>query len=134
MLSTLTAVRNGYTVRNAPQFKFMMDRLYNAPAPLYGFPDTYWLRFELAPANGTSRLGTMLLMYEDLVSHRPTETPSHTANYLRLVYDARDVLPRADTVHYVEKFQPTKTRNYEFDGNRPISDFRVATDSWVDLI
>ena len=133
MLSTLTAVRNGYTVRNAPQFKFMMDKLYNAPAPLYGFPDTYWLRFELAPANGTSRLGTMLLMYEDLVSHRPTETPSHTANYLRLVYDARDVLPRADTVHYVEKFQPTKTRNYEFDGNRPISDFRVATDSWFVL-
>jgi hypothetical protein len=130
MLSTLTAVRNGYTVRNHPQFKFMMDKLYNAPAPFYGFPNTYWLRFELAPTNGISRLGTMLLLYENLVSHRPTETPGHLVNYPRLVYDARDVLPRADTAHYLERFQPTKTRNYEFDGNRPISDFRVATDSW----
>lgn len=133
MLSTLTAVRNGYTVRNPPQFKFMMDKLYNAPAPFYGFPDTYWLRFELAPTNGISRLGEMLLMYEDEVSHRPTAIPDHTANYPRLVYDARQLLPRVDTVHYMEKFQPTKTRNYEFDGNRPISDFRVATDSWYVL-
>ncbi len=133
MLSTLTAVRNGYTVHNPPEFKFMMDKLYNAPAPLYGFPNTYWLRFELAPTNGISRLGKMLLMYENEVSHRPTPIPDHVANYLRLVYDARDVLPRADAVHYVEKFQPTKTRNYEFDGNRPISDFRVASDSWFDL-
>lgn len=133
MLSTLTAVRNGYTVRNAPEFKFMMDKLYNAPAPFYGFPDTSWLRFELAPTNGISRLGTMLLMYEDSVSHRPTVIPAHAANYPRLVYDARERLPRADTAHYAEKFQPTKTRNYEFDGNRPISDFRVATDSWFVL-
>ncbi len=133
MVSTLAAVRNGYTVRNHPEFKFMMDKLYNAPAPFYGFPNTFWLRFELAPTNGISRLGKMLLMYEDLVSHRPTPTPSHTANYLRLVYNARERLPRVDTVHYTEKFQPTKTRNYEYDGNRPISDFRVASDSWFVL-
>ncbi len=133
MLSTLTAVRNGYTVSNLPQFKFMMDKLYNAPAPFYGFPNAYWLRFELAPTNGISRLGEMLLMYEESVSHRPTETPSRTANYTRLVYDARERLPRVDTAHHMDKFQPTKTRNYEFDGNRPISDFRVATDSWFVL-
>ncbi|MGH9432981.1 MAG: HEAT repeat domain-containing protein [Terriglobia bacterium] len=130
MLSTLTAVRNGYTVRNHPEFKFMMDKLYNAPAPLYGFKHTYWLRFELAPTNGISRLGKMLLMYENLVSHRPTATPTFLTHYPQLVYDARQLLPRVDTVHYMAKFQPTKTRNYEFDGNRPISDFRVASDSW----
>ena len=130
MLSTLTAVRNGYTVRDHPEFKFMMDKLYNAPAPFYGFPNTYWLRFELAPTNGESRLGQMLLLYENLVSHRATETPAHLVNYPRLVYDARQTLPRADTARYVGQFEPTKTRNYEFDGNRPISDFRVATDAW----
>jgi HEAT repeat protein len=130
MLSTLTAVRNGYTVRNHPEFKFMMDKLYNAPAPFYGFKNTYWLRFELAPTNGISRLGTMLLLYENEVSHRPTATLLYLTHYPQLVYDAREKLPRVDTVHYMDKFQPTKTRNYEFDGNRPISDFRVATDSW----
>ncbi|HEV2379825.1 MAG TPA: HEAT repeat domain-containing protein [Terriglobia bacterium] len=133
MLATLTAARNGYTIRNHPEFKFMMDKLYNAPAPLYGFKNTAWLRFELAPTNGISRLGKMLLMYEDVVSHRPTATPEFLTHYPQLVYDARDSLPRTDTVHYMNKFQPTKTRNYEFDGNRPISDFRVATDSWFVL-
>jgi hypothetical protein len=133
MLSTLTAVRNGYTVRNHPEFKFMMDKLYNAPAPFYGFANMYWLRFELAPTNGESRLGKMLLMYEDLVSHRMTETPTHLTSYPRLVYEARETLPRNDKVHQVGQFEPTKTRNYEFDGNRPISDFRVATDSWFVL-
>jgi len=133
MLATLTAMRHGYTVTNPPEFKFMMDRLYNAPAPFYGFPGTYWMRWDLAPANSISRLGEMLSFYEDSVSHRRTETPGHTAGYLRLAYDARARLPRADAVHYMDKFQPTKTRNFEFDGNRPISDFRVATDSWYVL-
>lgn len=133
MLSTLKAQRHGYSVVNEPEYKFMMDRLYNAPAPFYGFKNTYWLRFELAPTNGLSRLGKMLLMYEDSVSHRRTETPGHVANYLRLVYDGRNVLPRVDKAHFVVEFQPVKSRNYEFDGNRPISDFRVASDSWFDL-
>ncbi|MGH9469182.1 MAG: HEAT repeat domain-containing protein [Terriglobia bacterium] len=133
MLSTLKAQRHGYAVVNEPEYKFMMDRLYNAQAPFYGFPDTYWLRFELAPTNGLSRLGKMLLMYEDSVSHHPTETPGHVANYIRLVYDARAVLPRVDKAHFVPEFEAAKTRNYEFDGNRPISDFRVDSDSWFDL-
>ncbi len=133
MLSTLKAQRHGYSVVNEPEYKFMMDRLYNAPAPFYGFPNTYWLRFELAPTNGLSRLGEMLLMYEDSVSHHPTETPNEAANYIRLVYDARQVLPRVDKAHFVPEFEPAKTRNYEFDGNRPISDFRVASNSWFDL-
>ncbi len=133
MLSTLKVQRHGYSVVNEPEYKFMMDRLYNAPAPFYGFPNTYWLRFELAPTNGLSRLGKMLLMYEDSVSHHPTETPGHVASYIRMVYDARQVLPRVDQAHFVSEFEPAKTRNYEFDGNRPISDFRVASDSWFDL-
>lgn len=133
MLSTLRAQRHGYSVVNEPEYKFMMDKLYNAPAPFYGFKNTYWLRFELAPTNGISRLGKLLLMYEDSVSHHPTETPGDAASYIRLVYDARNLLPRVDKAHFVPEFEPAKTRNYEFDGNRPISDFRVASDSWFDL-
>lgn len=133
MLSTLKAQRRGYSVVNEPEYKFMIDRLYNAPAPFYGFPHTYWLRFELAPTNGLSRMARMLLMYEDSVSHHQTEIPGEAANYLRLVYDARQVLPRVDKAHFVPEFEPAKTRNYEFDGNRPISDFRVDADSWFDL-
>src|SRR5579875_1852449 len=130
MLSVLRAQHQGYSVVNKPEYKFMIDKLYNAPAPFYGFPNTYWLRFELAPTNGISRLGKLLLMYEDWVSHHPTEIPGDSANYIRLVYDARNLLPRVDKAHFVPEFEPAKTRNYEFDGNRPISDFRVASDSW----
>ncbi|MGH9403796.1 MAG: hypothetical protein ACRD2P_17050 [Terriglobia bacterium] len=133
MLSTLKAQRHGYSVVNEPEYKFMIDRLYNAPAPFYGFSHTDWLRFELAPTNGLSRMAKMLLMYEDSVSHHPTEIPGESTNYLRLVYDARSALPRLDKAHFVAEFEPAKTRNYEFDGNRPISDFRVDSDSWFDL-
>ncbi|MGH9395284.1 MAG: hypothetical protein ACRD18_00320, partial [Terriglobia bacterium] len=133
MLSTLKAQRHGYSVVNQPEYKFMIDRLYNAPAPFYGFPHTYWLRFELAPTNGLSRMAKMLLMYEDSVSHHPTEIPGESASYIGLVYDARNMLPRVDKAHFVAEFEPAKTRNYEFDGNRPISDFRVDSDSWFDL-
>ncbi|MGH9343551.1 MAG: hypothetical protein ACRD19_07315, partial [Terriglobia bacterium] len=96
MLSTLKAQRHGYSVVNEPEYKFMIDRLYNAPAPFYGFPHTYWLRFELAPTNGLSRMAKMLLMYEDSVSHHPTEIPGESASYIGLVYDARNMLPRVD--------------------------------------
>lgn len=131
MLSTLTAAQNGYPIQNKPQFKFLMDKLYNAMAPFYGHEGAHWLRFELAPANGISRLGDMLILYENHVSRRRTEHPAKTAAYLRLVYGLRKTLPRVDKEHWVEKFQRTRTPNFEFDGNRPISDFRIVTDTWI---
>lgn len=128
MLSTLTAASNGYPIVNKPQFKFMMDKLYNAMAPFYGHDGAYWLRFDLAPTNGISRLGDMLILYENFVSQRKTDFPLKASGFIKLVYQGRKTLPQTGPP---QAFRKPEDTNFEHDGNRPISDFRVCTDSWI---
>jgi hypothetical protein len=116
MRSSLEAVKNGYPVEMRPEFKFMMDKLYNSMAPFYGLPHVNWLRFDLAPGDGIGRIARMILYYENYFSHRPTSRPADAAGYLELIYKGRTKLP------------PN-----EFDGNRPVPRFKVAGDAWYDL-
>jgi HEAT repeat protein len=116
MRSSLEAVKNGYPVEMRPEFKFMMDKLYNAMAPLYGLQHVNWLRFDLAPGDGIGRIARMILYYENYFSHRPTSRPADAGGYLELVYKGRTQLP------------PN-----EFDGNRPVPRAKVAGDAWYDL-
>jgi hypothetical protein len=116
MRGSLEALKNGYTIHMIPQFKFMMDKLYNSMAPFYGLPGVDWLRFDLAPGDGIGRMARMILYYENYVSHRPTSRPADAAGYLELVYKDRHQLP------------PN-----EFDGNRPVPRYKVAGDAYYDL-
>ncbi len=127
MFSVLSAVKEGYPIVNPSQFFWMMDKLYNAMAPFYGHDGAYWTRFDLAPANGVSRLGHMIALYENYFSGRKTDFPARAGGFPLLVYDGREALPQSG-------FDGNVHRNFEFDGNRPISDFRVACDSWVCFI
>lgn len=124
MFSVLSAVKQGYPIANRSQFKWMMDKLYNAMAPFYGHEGAYWTRFDLAPANGVSRLGHMIVLYENYFSGRKTNFPAKAGGFPLLVYRGRDKLPQVG-------YDGNPKRNFEHDGNRPISDFRVACDSWV---
>jgi HEAT repeat protein len=116
MRGSLEAVKNGYSVHMTPQFKFMMDKLYNSMAPFYGLPGVNWLRFDLAPGDGIGRIARMILYYENYVSRQPTTRPANAAGYLELVYKDRQQLP------------PN-----EFDGNRPVPRDKVAGDAYYDL-
>lgn len=116
MRGSLEAVKNGYSIHMVPQFKFMMDKLYNSMAPFYGLPGVQWLRFDLAPGDGIGRMARMILYYENYVSHRPTSRPADAAGYLELIYMHRNLLP------------PN-----EFDGNRPVPRYKVAGDAYYDL-
>ncbi len=116
MRGSLEALKNGYSIHMVPQFKFMMDKLYNSMAPFYGLPGVDWLRFDLAPGDGIGRMARMILYYENYVSHRPTSRPADAAGYLELVYKNRHQLP------------PN-----EFDGNRPVPRYKVAGDAYYDL-
>ena len=40
----LTAVHNGYAPTQRPAIEFLADRIYNNARPLYGEPDTNWVR------------------------------------------------------------------------------------------
>jgi HEAT repeat protein len=116
MRGSLEAVKNGYSIHMIPQFKFMMDKLYNSMAPFYGLPGAQWLRFDLAPGDGIGRMARMILYYENYVSHRPASRPADAAGYLELIYKNRSQLP------------PN-----EFDGNRPVPRYKVAGDAYYDL-
>jgi hypothetical protein len=43
--SNLTAFQQGYPIRAKSQFQYLMNRVYNAPTPLYGNPGANWVRF-----------------------------------------------------------------------------------------
>ncbi|MCS7223264.1 MAG: HEAT repeat domain-containing protein [Armatimonadetes bacterium] len=124
MFSVLSAAQQGYRVSNRSQFYWMMDKLYNAMAPFYGHEGAYWTRFDLAPVNGVSRLGHMIALYENYVSGRRTDFPARAGGFPLVAYRERETLPQIG-------FDGNPHRNFEFDGNRPISDLRVACDSWV---
>jgi hypothetical protein len=64
----LVAVENGYPVRERASLQFLTERLYNNPRPLYGFPDTSWVRMISAPGNVLSRLAYMEILFERNVS------------------------------------------------------------------
>ena len=43
--SNLTGFQQGYPIRAKSQFQYLIDRVYNAPTPLYGNPGVNWVRF-----------------------------------------------------------------------------------------
>ncbi|MGE3172198.1 MAG: hypothetical protein AB7O97_06180 [Planctomycetota bacterium] len=122
LIGNLAAAKNGFRVTERPEFRNLVDRIYNVGAPFYGHDGATWARFDLAPTTGIARVGTMIADFEALVSGHPTDAIEGPARFAALVYGERDELP--------QKGDRTPDGNYEFDGNRPISDARVATEAW----
>ena len=122
VLANLAASRNGYRLHETAPFRNLIDRVYEVGVPLYGHEDATWARFDLAPTVGIARVGTMLCEFEEQVSGRRTNAISGPAHFAKLVYGDRTELPR--------RGDRTEGGNFEFDGNRPISDARVATEAW----
>ena len=70
-----------------------------------------------APANVLGRLSTMTMDYEDRIAgSRRDNLHRGIAEFLKLYYDGRTVLPPDET-----------------NGNNPVSRYKVATDSWRQL-
>ena len=122
VIANLAAHKNGYRVVESVPFRNLVDRVYEVGAPLYGHEDATWARFDLAPTVGIARVGTMLCDFENHVSGRKTDAIVGPARFAELVYAERKELPR--------RGDRTVAGNFEFDGNRPIPDARVATEAW----
>lgn len=121
-IASLEAKRNGYEVTDSAEFRNLIDRAYEVGVPLYGHEGASWARFDLAPTVGIGRTGTILSDFETLVRKRPTNALVGPARFCELVYGARTELP--------QKGDRTEGGNHEFDGNRPISDARVAREAF----
>jgi HEAT repeat protein len=112
----LTAVHNGYAPTQRPSLEFLADRIYNNARPLYGEPDTNWVRVIYTARTVASRLPLITNQFEQNVTH---DAPRQKfalpyAEYLKIHYKGLTVMP-----------------GDEADGCEPdVSPFEIATQSW----
>jgi hypothetical protein len=112
----LRAVQNGYAPTQRAGLEFLTDRIYNNARPLYGEPDTNWVRVIYSARTVASRLPLIAHAFEQNVTHDPPRRNFDVpyARYLRVHYKGLTVLP-----------------GDEADGCEPdISPFEIALQSW----
>ena len=112
----LTAVQNGYAPTQRAQLEFLTDRIYNNARPLYGEPNTNWVRVIYTARTVSSRLPLITNQFEQNVTHdapRPNFNVPY-AEYLKIHYKGLTTMP-----------------GDEADGCEPdVSPFEIATQSW----
>ncbi len=112
----LTAVQNGYAPTQRPALEFITDRIYNNARPLYGEPNTNWVRVIYTARTVSSRLPLITNAFEQNVTHDPPRKNFDVpyANFLKIHYKGLTKLP-----------------GDEADGCEPdVSPFEIATQSW----
>lgn len=116
MRGYLRAVQNGYAPTQRPALEFIADRLYNDARPLYGEPNTNWVRVIYSARTVASRLPVIMHSMEQNITHdapRPHfDTPY--AEFLKIHYKGVTTMP-----------------GNEADGCEPdVSPFEIAAQSW----
>ncbi len=112
----LKAIEKGYAPTQRAGLEFLTDRIYNNARPLYGEPNTNWVRIIYTARTEASRLPLIAHAFEQNVTHDPP----------RRKFD----LPYAEflKIHYKGV---TKLPGDEADGCEPdVSPFEIATQSW----
>ena len=116
MRGYLKAVQNGYAPTQRPALEFIGDRLYNNARPLYGEPNTNWVRVIYTARTVASRIPLIMHSLEDNVTHdapRPHFAAPY-AEFLKIHYKGVTTMP-----------------GDEADGCEPdVSPFEIATQSW----
>jgi hypothetical protein len=112
----LRAVENGYAPTQRASLEFLTDRIYNNARPLYGEPNTNWVRIIYTARTVSSRLPLIEHAFEQNVTH---DAPRKNfalpyAEFLKIHYKGVTVMP-----------------GDEADGCEPdVSPFEIATQSW----
>ena len=112
----LTAVHNGYPPTQRSAIEFLTDRIYNNARPLYGEPDTNWVRVIYSARTVASRLPLLADMFEKNITHDPPRPKFAMpyANFLKVHYKGVKTMPGNET-----------------DGCEPeVSPFEIAAQSW----
>ena len=112
----LKAVQNGYAPTQRASLEFLTDRIYNNARPLYGEPDTNWVRVIYTARTEASRLPLIAHAFEQNVTHDPPRRNFDLpyARFLKIHYKGVTALP-----------------GDEADGCEPdVSPFEIATQSW----
>jgi HEAT repeat protein len=116
MRGYLKAVQNGYAPTQRSALEFIGDRLYNNARPLYGEPNTNWVRVIYTARTVSSRIPLIMHSLEENVTHDPPRPHFDTpyASFLKIHYKGVTEMP-----------------GDEADGCEPdVSPFEIATQSW----
>ncbi len=112
----LKAVQNGYAPTQRAGLEFLADRIYNNARPLYGEPNTNWVRIIYTARTEASRLPLIAHAFEQNVTHdkpRPKFDLPY-AEFLKIHYKGLTEMP-----------------GDEADGCEPdVSPFEISTQSW----
>ncbi len=112
----MTAIHNGYAPTQRPALEFIGDRLYNNARPLYGEPNTNWVRVIYTARTVASRIPLIMHSLEENVTHdapRPRFATPY-AEFLKIHYKGVTTMP-----------------GDEADGCEPdVSPFEIAAQSW----
>jgi len=112
----LRAVKNGYAPTQRAGLEFLTDRIYNNARPLYGEPNTNWVRMIYTARTEASRLPLIAHSFEQNITHDPPRKKFDLpyAEYLKIHYKGLTVMP-----------------GDEADGCEPdVSPFEIASQSW----
>jgi PBS lyase HEAT-like repeat-containing protein len=112
----LKAVQNGYAPTQRAGLEFLTDRIYNNARPLYGEPNTNWVRIIYTARTEASRLPLIAHAFEQNVTHDPPRKNFDLpyAKFLKIHYKGLTVMP-----------------GDEADGCEPdVSPFEIASQSW----
>ncbi len=112
----LKAVQNGYAPTQRAGLEFLTDRIYNNARPLYGEPNTNWVRMIYTARTEASRLPLIEHSFEQNVTHDPPRKNFDLpyAEFLKIHYKGLTTMP-----------------GDEADGCEPdVSPFEIATQSW----
>ncbi len=112
----LKAVQNGYAPTQRAGLEFLTDRIYNNARPLYGEPNTNWVRIIYTARTVSSRLPLIAHDFEENVTHDPPRKKFDLpyAEYLKIHYKGLTEMP-----------------GDEADGCEPdVSPFEIASQSW----
>ncbi len=116
MRGYLKAVQNGYAPTQRPALEFIGDRLYNNARPLYGEPNTNWVRVIYTARTVASRIPLIMHSLEENVTH-DAPRPHFAAPYAEFM-----------KIHYKGV---TAMPGDEADGCEPdVSPFEIAAQSW----
>jgi len=112
----LKAVEKGYPPTQRPSLEFITDRIYNNARPLYGEPNTNWVRIIYTARTVSGRLPMIAHAFEQNVTHdKPRKNfDLPYAEFLKIHYKGVTVMP-----------------GDESDGCEPdVSPFEIAQQSW----
>jgi HEAT repeat protein len=112
----LKAVSNGYAPTQRASLEFITDRIYNNARPLYGEPNTNWVRMIYTARTEASRLPLIAHEFETNVTHDKPRKDFNLpyARFLKIHYKGLTTMP-----------------GDEADGCEPeVSPFEIALQSW----